>query len=1777
MEGGDLRVMASIEERVVAMKFDGNQFLNGINQSLTALDKLNKGLKMQEGVKGFSNLGTAAQAHVGALKNIENGVQKISDRFKAMGVVGMAALSNVTNQAIFAGQTMLKSLTVGPILDGFREYETNLNSIQTILSNTQAAGTKLKDVTAALDELNHYSDQTIYNFSEMAKNIGTFTAAGVGLKPAVAAIKGIANLAALSGSNSQQASTAMYQLSQAISSGRVSLEDWNSVVNAGMGGTVFQRALAQNAEKMGTLSKGAVTLKGDMKNVTIEGKSFRESITAKPGEESWLTSEVLTRTLAQFTGDLSDAELAAQGFNAAEIKAIQAQAKMAKNAATEVKTLSQLLGTVKESVGSGWAATWKTIFGDFPEAKKLFTNVNNVLGGYVTASANARNKVLGDWKAMGGRTAIINAISNTFKALVAVVTPIKNAFREIFPATTGKQLAEFSKSIERFTKSLIVSGSTANNIKRTFAGVFAVLGIGWEIVKQIVKTLMTLFGIATEGSGGFLKTTASIGDFLVALHKAIAEGEGLSKFFSGLGKVLALPIKLIKAIAGYFGSLFKDLDSADATKAISSVTKKLEPFGKLGALVAKIWGKVIGILDNVGASFSKIGSKISTVFGGLGEQIVSAFTGLDYKDILATFNTGLFAGLVLLIKKFLGNGGGITGIFDSIGEGFENLTGALGAMQNTLRAATLLQIALAVGILAVSMNVLAKIDAAGLTRASAAITVMFTQLIGALLLFEKFSGFKGFAKMPFVAASMILLGVAINVLAIAVKQLAGLSWEDLAKGLTGVTVLLGSLIATVKLMPNPALTIASAAGLVIMAAAIKILASAVTDLSGLSWEEMAKGLIGVGVLLAGITLFSKFASANAAGILGGAGIVLLAAGIKILASAMKDLAGMSWEEIGRGLVALAGGLGIITAALAIIPPTAIVSAAAVLVVALSLGKIGDSLEQLGGMSWSEILKGLVTMFGALAIIAAGMIAMTEALPGAAALLVVALSLGKVADALVVMGAMDWEAIGKSMVVLFGSLTLISAAMIAMTEALPGAAALLVVAAALAILAPVLVTLGSMSWGEIGKGLLVLAAALAIIGVAGAVLAPVVPALIGLGAAIALLGVGAALAGVGVLALSAGLAALAITGAAGTAALVAMVSALIGLIPAAMQAIGKGLILFAEVVATSGPAITRALVTVLNSLITAIAENAPKISNQLYKMLILLVQTMNKYAGPLADAGAKLVVNILNGLARNVPKMAAAATNVVVAFINAISKNQGRVIDAGVKMIISFVNGVANAIRSNSAAMNAAGRNLGSAIIQGMVSGISGGIGAITSKAREIASSALSAAKSVLGIHSPSKEFEKVGKFVNDGFRKGLDGNKKQVTDAFNDLKDMLASLRKESSKDVDTLDAKLKKLRRTGGSKKDIAKTKASLAQAKKEEKASNLAYNELTKKLKDESSALGVLADKYDNVTSKLDAANQTLADAKKTRDDYNKSIVDQFGNAIDPTGDTKVETYIADLKKQLEDTKTFTNTIQQLRALGLNDETYKDLLSAGPSALPFMTDLLANGKAGIDEINSLNKQLDSVSSSLGQTASSALYQAAVDSAAGIVKGLQNQQAAIEKQMDKIADAMVKSIKKKLGIKSPSKVFGEVGKFSAQGLANGLDSNAGVVAKSAESMADTAIVSLRKSLSNVDKMVAGNVDLQPSIRPVLDLTDIRKNAGKISGLLPNGAKMTVMGAYNNAVDVATQVRNNGNDPGDGTDGSGGAMLAYTQNIYSPKAVSTAEIYRQTKSQLSTVKGALST
>jgi tape measure domain-containing protein len=1370
LEGGDLGV-SSIEERVVGMRFDNAQFSNGVKSTISDLDALKKSLKLDGAAKGLNDVATAGKNV--QLGHIASAVDSLGEKFKTLSIVGITALTNITNKAFNAGYALVRSLTVDPVKAGLQEYETNLNSIQTILSNTKWQNTNLDQVNKALQELNLYSDQTIYNFSEMARNIGTFTAAGVKLDVATGAIKGIANLAAVSGSNAEQASTAMYQLSQALAAGKVSLMDWNSVVNAGMGGKVFQDSLLETARVHGVAVDDIIKKQG----------SFRDSL-----QEGWLTSEILTETLSKFTGDLSAEQLKAMGYTEKQIAQIVEMGKTAQDAATKVKTFSQLISTLQEAVGSGWSQTWQLIFGDFEEAKAMWTNVNNVLGKFIASSSEARNKVLGDWKELGGRTVLIEAIGNAFNALLSVLRPIRDAFQNIFPAMTGKQLYELTVAVRDFTAGLKLSSTGAENLRRIFAGLFSVFGIGWDIIKQVAITLAHLFGVAAQGSGSFLSVAAKVGDFIVNLREAINKGHALELIFDAIEKVLKGPIQLVGLLGKALVKMFSGFDAIGASKSVTGFVAKLEPITKLGDLASAAWGGLFSILGGVWDVFYPLAEKMADFFGKLGGMITSALQGVDYSDILGSINTSLLGGLVMgLITMFHKFVKGDT-IFGSIKDSIEQLTDTMQTMQNTLRAATLIQIALAIAILTVSVNALSKIDSAGLTRALTAMTVMFTQLFASMMVFEKALDLDKLAGMSKLAFGMILLGAAIDVLTIAVTRLAKLDWNALARGLTGVIVLLAGLTASMRFMPETTGMIATGTGLVILAAAINVLVRAVTDLSGLSWEEMAKGLVGVGTLLAALTLFTKFAEMDKGGILQGAGLVLLAASIKILASAVGDFIQYNWEQIARGLTAMAGGLTLMSAALYMIPPTAIFSGTGILITVTSLGLLADAMAKMATMSWGGIGKAMTELAGALTLMSLALIMIPpSSVASAVALVGTAAALLIVAQVLEQFGAMSWGEIGKAMTVLAGSLILITTAMIFATAAVPGAAAILIMAAALAILTPILLTLAQMSLGEIGTALLALAGVFAVLGVAGLLLGPVVPILFALGAAIILIGAGVALAGVGVLALSAGLTALSVAGAAGTAVLVGMVSALIGLIPMALTQIGLGLVAIAKVIITSAPVFAQAIITVISSLLDLINTLFPKFIIVATNIITLLLQTLVNLTPRIVQAGCNIVIAILTGIANNIGMMVQRGVDIVVNFINGVSAGIPKVIEAGVNLILNFINSLTNAINGHSSEMGAAGGRLAVAIVTGMVNGIRAGVGQIADAARGVAESALNAAKSFLGINSPSKEFELIGKYSTQGFANGLETYSKISTAAAESVgNDALNSL-KMSLRGVNTL------------------------------------------------------------------------------------------------------------------------------------------------------------------------------------------------------------------------------------------------------------------------------------------------------------------------------------------------------------------------------------------------------
>ena len=369
----------TVDERVVSMQFDNRHFEQNVKTTMSTLDKLKQSLNLSGASKGFENI--SASAKKCDLSPLSRGVEDTQRHFSAFEVMAVTALANITNSAVNAGKRIVKALTLDPITTGFSEYETKINAVQTIMSNTASKGTTMADVTRVLNELNLYADKTIYNFAEMTRNIGTFTAAGVGLEEAASAIQGIANLAAASGSSSQQASTAMYQLSQALAAGTVKLMDWNSVVNAGMGGEKFQLALKETAREHGIAVDSMIEKEG----------SFRESL-----KHGWITADVLNDTLKKFTVEGAKEYAASMGYSAEQTAALVKEAQNMEDAATKVKTFTQLWDTMKESAQSGWAQTWEIIVGDFEEAREFLSGLSGLFGGIIEHFSNARNDLLGE-------------------------------------------------------------------------------------------------------------------------------------------------------------------------------------------------------------------------------------------------------------------------------------------------------------------------------------------------------------------------------------------------------------------------------------------------------------------------------------------------------------------------------------------------------------------------------------------------------------------------------------------------------------------------------------------------------------------------------------------------------------------------------------------------------------------------------------------------------------------------------------------------------------------------------------------------------------------------------------------------------------------------------------------------------------------------------------------------------------------------------------------------------------------------------------------------------------------------------------------------------------------------------------------------------------------------------------------------------------------------------------------------------------------------------------
>lgn len=1366
--------MSNIENRVVSIEFDNKSFERNIAETLGSLDALRESLNFDGALSGLDGISESAKGI--NLSGISDAVENISSKFSALGAIAFTTIQSITTSAIDAAKS-LAGFVFNPLLAGGKQRALDIEN-----AKFQFRGLGI-DVDKAMDSALKAVKGTSFGLGEAAKAAAQFGASGLDAgDDMTTALRGIAGAAAMSNTSFGEIADIF---TSAAALGKVTNQDLNRFATRGL------NAVAALAKEFGTTEAAVRKMATDGE---LDFARFSKAMDSAFGEHATKANETFTGALANMKAALSRI---GQSFQTPFLE--------------NQRLIFNALGPAIDKVGKA--------FGPLIDA---FTYISRL-------KTDALVKFINGINFDGIRFALpgfVKGLINIFQALVKVIAPVKAAFREIFPPKTAKDLALMAEGFKKFTEKLIISHDTADQVRRIFKGLFSIFSIGAEIVRVFFGIFSKAAG--SVNTGGIMDFMVNLGDSLVNLRKSLVEGKGIERFFERISEFIKKPIPYIQALRRELGLIFKGgIDSSGKVQEslLSRLADRFKNLANLGSKVVGFFKAVNKAIKPVIDLLKGVGNYISTWLSELGDLLAAGLKPGDFNNLLDALNLGLLGGIALLLKKFLSGGFKIDlnsfGIIDKLSGIFDGLTETLGAMQIKLKAEALLKIAYAIAVLTASILVLSLIDSVALAKALAAISVGFGQLVAAMTLMTKLSLGTQAGKLVLLGGAMILLAAAVVVLALAVRILSGLSWSELLKGLTGVTVLLVGLTASTKLISKntPGMIRASFAMIGISLALI-VLSLAVKSFAKLSWTELAKGLIGVAVGLKILT--TGVNSMPTKGMfVQGLGLIALAVGLRILATAVTAFADISWSEMLKGFVGIGAGLLIIVVAMKAMPDNMIVTAAGLLVLSVALNVMAKAVKTMGSLSLASLAKG----------------------------------------------------IGAIAVVLF----ILAVATTAMDGALPGAAALVVVAGSLKILADVIEQLGKLSIAQIITGLLVIAAALAILGVGAYLLTPVIPIMYALGGALLLIGAGFALFGVGAALTAKAFELIAKAGKTGITVLIDIIKALIKMVPEFVTALAEGIIEMAKTFIDAAPVLIKGIQTILAKLLESVIELTPLfveaigamlsgtlqlirdqgpafiaagfellisflsglrenieeiatlaidilvkfndtlianigtivdsavslinafifaialrvddiiamgtwllvtfltgITGSLLKILpavgevvTTFITEVGKLGSKIADAGGQALVKFIYGISRNIQAVVDAGTQLIIKFIEGIGKNALLIAIAAMSTILKFVNGLTIAIRLFTPQLQAAGRGLALAIADGITGGLASKVVSVAKAGKNLAQAGFDAAAGWLGVNSPSKKFIELGKSMAEGLTVALNGDETAENSAAN--------------------------------------------------------------------------------------------------------------------------------------------------------------------------------------------------------------------------------------------------------------------------------------------------------------------------------------------------------------------------------------------------------------------------
>lgn len=1273
--------MSSIDDRVVNMQFNNAQFQQGIGQTNDSLEQLKQNLNLDGATAGINGVQNAANRF--SLANMESALDNISSKFSIFGAVGFTVIQNLTNSALDAGKNIANAI-IDPLVNG---GERRALAIQQAQFQFRGLGLDIDQTMAAAKAA---VLGTQFGLDEAATAAAQLGASGINAGNGLQSVlRSIAGVAAQTGSSFSSVANIFETVA---GNGRLMGENLLELSSRGVNAAAI-------------LAKTFHTTEGHVRDMVSDGKisfkQFSDAMNKAFGANAANANQLYTGSLANM-----NAALARIGAD------VQSEKLFA------LRDIFNALGPMFDKVHVA--------------IMPLITAFNDLQAAASAKTVNIITNLLGP--------GVIASLQNVVQAILAIGRAIGGGFRRIFPDDAAAQMTSISVFLQKITAALIPSSHAAEELRRTFAGLFAIFDIAGQIIGSFIKTIFTLLGFTAPLGGSFLDITARIGDFIVKVDDAIKHGQVFQQFFRALGAIIAVPIAVLRT---FFGILADGIDKITGLKPdtlnvfADDVNKHFAALNKLATLFNSFFAGVGRLVNKVWAVIKPTIVEIGKFIGEVADKVTAGLKTLTPDQGIKLIGDGLLGTFLFMVRGFFGNlgslirGNGI-GIVTQVKQLLNTLRVNLKALEIETNAKSLETIAIALALLAASAFLLSTIDPDKLTVALSAMSAMVIGIIAAMKNFNKLEAPKATLKILAIAFALQVIAGAILTLTLAVALLGALPLANLVQGIIALTIVITLFVIALKAMKDIGPGVLAGAGAIaILAPGIAILAGAVSVLGAIPFINLIQGLGGfvviLGALIGTLALLDKIF--DPVELLASAGAIAIIAGAMVpLTGAVAAFGALPFAKLLQGVVAFVVIIGTLVGALAIlnllIPEDVLIASIAIGLVASAMIPLIAAVVVLSKLPLTGVLQAVVTLAVVLAI-----------LVGAVALLG-----------------------------LFPEVSLV------------GAAAMVVIALAIAILAPALFLLSKLSWDAIGRLFVVLAGGLGILVIMGILLIPASVGFLLFAVALVLIGAAVNLAATGIGLLAIGIAALVAVGAGGIAIFGLALDAFIKKLPALGLGVGAAIVEMVVAIGAGAGKMLDAMIKLILVMIQAVDKTAPQLVQMAVTIITLIVTALTVLIPLLVDSGLQIINGILAGIDKNIGSITQHAINIITTFVNTIANNLSKIINAGGNLILNFINGMADYIHNNSTKFVTAGKKLFTAIVDGVSKAIEAGGTLLREAGGKIGLALLKGAEHALGIASPSKvfRFDFMPKLF-DGITKGNEDNLHRADSAGSDIGDTLGN------------------------------------------------------------------------------------------------------------------------------------------------------------------------------------------------------------------------------------------------------------------------------------------------------------------------------------------------------------------------------------------------------------------